>query len=476
MDMVRPFLHLLLIIAFCFAPAHVRADGLLHLIGIRGNEATTRAFAEKNHLSELSTDTKEFDDGNTGVRFTAPVNELPVVILLPVKMTTNQFMEALIKVRTAKALGAPTVSILVPGNLEKIEIVDAGGTRIPLHVAPLLKEAGTDSVKEGDTPMAPLPQLGKTEKALVISQNYLWNPSQESLGKGIAEKTGIAAYPERSNDSLKGSRVFLISDNRSTRNDSLFWDLSRVQKLKKRGAQVFRIPGYLDYSRADKIDQPGITTVGRLAADLIEAAGTDEIAFVRAHAPQSSGFFKIPVHNISGRPTLSGYLRDKNVDLIISPDNGFAKDATLYADDLGLPAPKVLNKQRNPVTQETEFKGGSDLSDVRGKVVAIIDDETASGKTQHKAAKVLKEAGAVKVIAIVTHKTGTAEVALQSPYIDEVVVTNTLPVRDSNHPKLRVIDISGEIAQELRATKILNPDPKRCTPQAFVHALRELSL
>ncbi len=219
------------------------------------------------------------------------------------------------------------------------------------------------------------------------------------------------------------------------------------------GSQITLVSPYLPYARSDKKDQYGVAITGRLAADMIETSGTDAVSFVRAHAPQSEGFFKIPTIQTMGRKTINAFLANLNVEQIISPDAGFQKDATLYADDLKVPV-SVVNKQRNLQTGESKLHGISGPK-VKGKIVAIIDDETASGGTLGKVAEFLKKLGAAKVVAVVTHLSGNADQALNSVAIDSLAVTDTFKIT-KQHSKLSVLSVAKEISDDLK--KVLKPN------------------
>ena len=299
------------------APKAFGGPDTLQLLGITGNESATRQFAEKNHLNQLDSATKKHSDGNTEVKLKS-VKESPVVLLLPTQLTTDQAIEALIKIRSAKTMGATSVHIVSPGPIQNTRIVSSDGSPIPLALEPLLQEAGADSVLDGSLPrnLAPSAARHDTRRSRP-TRNFFWNSEDSDLARNIQSQSGLQRLPDstlESGESLAGSRVFLLNGRGETSNDRLFETLSSVQKMKSLGADVFLISPYALYARSDK-PEPGDSTIttGRLAADLVEAAGTNEIAFVRLHAPQSSGFYKIPSHNLTSRPTLNTYLEKAGV-------------------------------------------------------------------------------------------------------------------------------------------------------------------
>jgi len=132
--------------------------------------------------------------------------------------------------------------------------------------------------------------------------------------------------------------------------------------------------------------------------------------------------------------------------VIIAPDAGAQKDDTLYAKDLGIPV-NVINKARDPKTGVSRIIDMSGI-EVAGLRVAVIDDETASGGTLDEASEFLRKRGASYIAAVVTHLAGDAARALKSPNIDQMVVTDTLPIEVKTGAGLKVLPISTEIASE----------------------------
>lgn len=410
----------------------------------------------------FTTKAREFDNGNTFVKLGQSVTGKKIRVAIPNKLDANQFFELLILVRTLKSEFATSIDLI--SSERKVNVVDAEGI-FSLEgglIYDFLRVAGMDSIngqKFNSKVRSKMPFMVTSESVVVGNES---NSLAEELSTEL--KLPLRRDSEIMNLSSRSMRALQVESFNENYNQEFLKALMRTRKLKDKKMRVTFISPYLPYARSDKKDQPGVAISGRLMADLIEAAGADSIVFVRAHAPQSEGFFSIPTLQITGRKTINNFLKNAGVEVVVSPDAGFQKDATLYADELGVPI-SVVNKQRNLETGESQLKGISGES-VAGKKAVIIDDETASGSTLAKAAELLKSLGAKTVICVVTHLAGKADKALSSPFIDQVVVTNSLPVNVKTE-KLVVLSLGQEITEQIR--EIIRPsDQKTMTCRAKV--------
>jgi len=401
-------------------------------------------------------ETIEFANTNTFVRMKTAVVGQDVYIHLPSTLTPDQLMEALIKIRTAKTLGARSVSVVSTSNLNSILVKYSGlkSDLLKLNIEQFLRVAGADysielSLVEQKLIRNSLDSVFLNKENKLVKEIYVVGRHHRHLAQDIARKLGL---PYRSFEEVRTGRnkhIIFVAPASAPVNENLFQILSNVERWKKQGAQVTLVSPYLPYARSDKVDQPGVTVTGRLAADLIEAAGTDSMVFVRAHAPQSQGFFSIHTLQVSSHDTINKKLRSLGVEQIISPDGGFLKSATLYAEALNLPLGGI-NKQRDVLTGEIKLLGLSGPSP-KNRIVAVIDDETVSGRTLAEAAKFLvEEHGAKSVIAVVTHLAGKPKAALQSPFISQFIVTNSLPVKKSKREPFDVLSLADEMSDILR--------------------------
>ncbi|KAK0720341.1 ribose-phosphate pyrophosphokinase 5 [Lasiosphaeris hirsuta] len=201
-----------------------------------------------------------------------------------------------------------------------------------------------------------------------------------------------------------------------------------------------------------------VAQAGSLVADLLTCAGADRVLTCDLHESTYQGFFDIPVDNLYGRPLLKRYIQ-QNIEnykdaVIVSPDAGGAKRATAIADSLGMPF-ALIHKERRP-TKITERQKATMMlvGDVAGRVCVLVDDLADTANTITRAAKLLKNEGALRVYALLTHGvlSGDAIARINASAIDRVVVTNTV-AQDAHAaacPKLVVLDISNMFAEAIR--------------------------
>lgn len=426
------------------------------------------AFAEPAHFSvgdhQLAIKTERFETDNIFVRASEKLTDRKITITLPETMTTVELMEALMVAHLALTEAAKSVTLLTEGPLRQVAILDIHGNTISLHLNNLFASAGVHRLKVGKSHIRKL----NPEKLKIPHQRssdygarmpVLFDTGvHPQLAKDLSRELQIPVV-SRKDDLDKsdwlGRRVFLIAPAAFPVNDELFKAIFLIKELRELGADVIYVTPYLPYARSDKIDQPGISVGGSLVASLIETSQPKSIVFVRAHAPQSQGFFRIASLQVSGRKTINHFLEDQQVEVIVSPDAGFQKDAKQHADELGGLPVSVALKKRDPITGKIEVNSISGDS-VAGKVAAIIDDETASGSTLHSVAKLLKEKGARRVIAVVSHLSGGAEKAVSSEYIDDLAVTDTIPISPNISEKVKRLSIAHEISEALK-TFLTNP-------------------
>ncbi|KAL8809695.1 MAG: hypothetical protein Q9200_003189 [Gallowayella weberi] len=201
-----------------------------------------------------------------------------------------------------------------------------------------------------------------------------------------------------------------------------------------------------------------VAQAGTLVADLLTCAGADHVMTMDLHDPQYQGFFDIPVDNLYGRPLLKRYIRNEIPNyqqaIIVSPDAGGAKRATAIADGLGMPF-ALIHKERRP-TKITDRQNASMMlvGDVSGRTAILVDDLADTSNTITRAAKLLKNQGATKVYALLTHGvlSGDAIDRINASALDKVVVTNSVPQEEHKKrcPKLEVLEVGHIFAEVIR--------------------------
>ncbi len=429
----------------------------LYVMDTRANRGAAASYCEAmgTECKVVETKAREFSNGNTFVQVQENLGNKHVRVILPEELNSDLLMEVLLEIHTAHTWGARQIDVVASA---KAHVAEDGETLFTgRELDGLLALAGAHDVIRPDgtaklihpTTSAPFsPAVLDSEfKVLSLNHDSLGTELAEGLGIGhdIVElgKTPVETFPA-------GSQVLLLSTISAPTNKNFFEALKIARLLKNRANRVVQVFPYFPYVRSDKIDQPGVSVGGRLVADLIENSGVDMVAFVKLHAPQAQGFFGIPTIHIETRSSINEQLALLGVDGIVSPDAGFQKEATLYANQLGLPV-YVINKQRDPKTGESMLQKMGDF-DVRGKKLAIIDDETASGSTLAAAAEFLKSQGADTVYGFVTHLAGDAGKAIESKDLDRLYTTDTFP---------QVVTIAGDRVAMIPVAKdlILNLRP-----------------
>jgi ribose-phosphate pyrophosphokinase len=207
---------------------------------------------------------------------------------------------------------------------------------------------------------------------------------------------------------------------------------------------------YYAYARQDRKDKPRVPISARLLADLITVAGAQRVVVVDLHSPQIQGFFSIPVDNLYALGVLYDYLKDK-VDgetVVVSPDAGGVERARLLANKIGCPIAIIYKRRPEPNVAEVLDL----IGDVKGKRAIIVDDIIDTAGTVCAASELLLSKGAIRVDVVATHGllSGPAVERLRKLPIEEVVVTNTIPVEHKNLEKLRVVSVAPLIGEAIR--------------------------
>ncbi|KAF9028631.1 ribose-phosphate pyrophosphokinase [Haplosporangium bisporale] len=195
---------------------------------------------------------------------------------------------------------------------------------------------------------------------------------------------------------------------------------------------------------------------GTLIANLLVTAGADHIITMDLHDPQFQGFFDIPVDNLYGQPLMVKYIRERIPNwedaVVVSPDAGGAKRATVIADKLGMEF-ALIHKERRQI-QAPHKSDMMLVGDVKGKVCILVDDIADTSFTITKAAKVLQQNGAQKIYAIITHAimSGDAVARIQSSCIDQVIVSNSIPQEEhlAGCNKMKVFNVAPIFAEAIR--------------------------
>lgn len=207
----------------------------------------------------------------------------------------------------------------------------------------------------------------------------------------------------RIEEPVRGKDVYLIQSIGLNPNNEFMELLFWLDAFKRASANsVTAIVPYFGYAKGDKKDEPRVSIRARVCAECIELSGADRIVTMDLHSPQVQGFFKKPVDNLSGMPLLSEYIKRLKLNdyVIVSPDAGFAKQARVFANYLNVSV-VIGDKRRTDHTENAEIL--ELIGDVRGKDAVIVDDFVISGGTLVNLADMLKQQGAKRIFACVSH-------------------------------------------------------------------------
>ncbi|TJY61869.1 ribose-phosphate diphosphokinase [Sinimarinibacterium sp. CAU 1509] len=256
-------------------------------------------------------------------------------------------------------------------------------------------------------------------------------------------------------ENVRGRDVFVVQPTCAPTNDSTMELLLMLDVLKRASAsRVTAVIPYFGYARQDRRPRSARVPISaKVVADMIGECGADRVLTVDLHADQIQGFFDIPVDNVYASPVLLGEIwRQKYENLIVvAPDVGGVVRARAVAKRLDDADLAIIDKRR---PKPNESRVMNIIGDVSGRTCVMVDDLVDTAGTLCKAAAALKEEGAIKVVAYVTHPvlSGPAITNISNSVLDELVVTDTIPLSPAAEacPKIRQLSIGGLLAETIR--------------------------
>ena len=251
-------------------------------------------------------------------------------------------------------------------------------------------------------------------------------------------------------ESVRGKDVFIIQSTCAPTDTNLMELLILTDALKRSSAStVTAVIPYFGYARQDRKAAPRVPITAKLVANMIETAGIDRVVTMDLHAGQIQGFFDIPVDNLYGTITFINYLKNKHLSnpIVASPDVGGVARARSLAKQLNLDL-AIIDKRREKANESEVMNV---IGDVNGKDVILIDDMVDTAGTLIKAAAAFKERGATSVTAFCTHPvlSGPAYERIAAGAIDELVVTDTIPLKEQNE-HIKGISVAPLFAEVIR--------------------------
>ncbi len=292
--------------------------------------------------------------------------------------------------------------------------------------------------------------------------------ANESLAEEVAEVMGVSLGSiERSrfangeiyvrpNESVRGADCFVMQSHCDPMNDNIMEQLITIDALNRASARrITAVMPFFGYSRQDKKALPREPITARLVGDLFMTAGADRLVSVDLHTGQLQGFIHKPFDHLTALPIITDYLqgRVEGPITVLSPDAGGVKRAERYARFLDATVAFVY-KRRDPahhnVSEALEMAGS-----VAGRHVVILDDIIDTAGTVTSAAELVRDQGAISVRIAATHGvfSDPAVDRLKNAPIEEVIVTNTLPVPPQvlELDKIQVLSIAPILAEALQA-------------------------
>ncbi|MDD5056384.1 MAG: ribose-phosphate pyrophosphokinase [Sideroxydans sp.] len=253
---------------------------------------------------------------------------------------------------------------------------------------------------------------------------------------------------------VRGKDVFILQSTCAPTNDSLMEVMVMVDALKRASAgRITAAMPYFGYARQDRRPRSArVAITAKVVADMLVGVGVDRLLTMDLHSDQIQGFFDIPVDNIYAAPILLGDVWKKHYDnlIVVSPDVGGVVRARALAKRLESDL-AIIDKRR---PKPNVAKVMNIIGDVAGRTCIIMDDMVDTANTLCEAANALKEKGAERVIAYCTHPvlSGPAIERLEKSAIDELVVTDTIPLREEarNCSRIRQLSVAELLAETMR--------------------------
>jgi ribose-phosphate pyrophosphokinase len=261
-------------------------------------------------------------------------------------------------------------------------------------------------------------------------------------------------------ENVRGKDVFVLQSTCMPTNDNLMELLVMVDALRRASAgRITAAMPYYGYARQDRRPSSARVAISaKLVANMLAAVGVDRVLTMDLHADQIQGFFDVPVDNIYAAPVLLGEVWKHNYEnlVVVSPDVGGVVRARALAKRLESDLAIIDKRRPRPNVSEVM----NIIGEVEGRTCVIMDDIVDTANTLCRASDALKEQGATRVLAYCTHAvlSGAAVQRIADSSLDEVVVTDTIPLRADGQAckKIRVLSVAGLLAETI--LRISNED------------------
>jgi len=276
-----------------------------------------------------------------------------------------------------------------------------------------------------------------------------------ALGKAVVGQFSDGEVMVEIQENVRGRDVFVLQSTSAPTNDNLMEMLVMIDALRWASAgRITAVIPYFGYARQDRRPRSArVPITARMVAKMIHHAGADRVLTVDLHADQIQGFFDIPVDNVYSSPVLlhDVWRHTSGQPMVVSPDVGGVVRARALAKRLDDADLAIIDKRR---PRANEAKVMNIIGDVNGRSCVLVDDLVDTAGTLCKAAKALKDHGAVRVVAYCTHAvlSGPALANIRNSQLDELVVTNSIRLSPEARAcdKIRQLNIADMLAETIR--------------------------
>jgi ribose-phosphate pyrophosphokinase len=278
---------------------------------------------------------------------------------------------------------------------------------------------------------------------------------QTPLGRAYVGRFSDGEVNVELMDNVRGRDVFIVQSTCPPANESLMELLVMVDACRRASAaRISAVVPYFGYSRQDRRPRATRSAItAKLVANMLSSAGVNRLLTTDLHSDQIQGFFDIPVDNVYASPVLLGEAWKqayRNV-IVVSPDVGGVARARAFAKRLDDAELAIIDKRR---PRPNESKVMNIIGEVEGKTCMLVDDMVDTAGTLCQAAQALKDEGATKVVAYITHPvlSGSAVEKIAKSALDELVVTDTIPLSAAARgcSRIRQLSVAGLLAETIR--------------------------
>ncbi|WP_207062326.1 ribose-phosphate pyrophosphokinase [Motiliproteus sp. SC1-56] len=275
-----------------------------------------------------------------------------------------------------------------------------------------------------------------------------------SLGKATIGRFSDGEIAVELNENVRGKDVFIIQSTSQPTNDNLMELILMADALRRASAtRITAVVPYFGYARQDRRPRSARVPISaKVCASMMASVGIDRVLTVDLHADQIQGFFDIPVDNVYGSPVLLDEIKNQNYEspIVVSPDVGGVVRARAVAKQLNIDL-AIIDKRREKANESQVMHI---IGDVTGRTCILVDDMCDTAGTLCKAASALKDHGASRVVAYATHPvlSGRAIENVNNSSLDELVVTDTLPLREDAAAceRIRQLTMCELLAESIR--------------------------